>query len=76
MHCVVEAARQGVGLAFVYRQFAEEHLRSGQLVTVLDKHCAAAEAFYLYYPHQAQMPGKLRAFIEFMQGMNRDRPSY
>jgi DNA-binding transcriptional LysR family regulator len=45
-------------------------------VTVLDKHCAPAEAFYLYYPHRAQMPGKLRAFIEFMQAKNRDRPGY
>ncbi len=76
MHCVVEAARQGLGLAFVYRQFAEQHIRSGELVTVLDRHCAPAEAFYLYYPHRAQMPGKLRVFIEFMQARNRDRPSY
>jgi DNA-binding transcriptional LysR family regulator len=72
MRCVVEAARQGLGLGFVYRQFAEEQLRSGQLVSVLEKHCAVAEAFYLYCPHRAQMPGKLRAFIEFMQAINRD----
>lgn len=73
MRCVVEAARQGLGLGYVYRQFAEEPLRSGELTTVLDRHSAPAEAFYLYYPHRAQMPGKLRAFIEFMQEMNRER---
>lgn len=75
MRCVVEAVRQGLGLGFVYRQFAEDHLRSGALTTVLDKHCAPVEAFYLYYPHRAQMPGKLRAFVEFMQAMNRERPA-
>lgn len=32
MHCVVEAARQGLGLAFVYRRFVEDHIRSGDLV--------------------------------------------
>ena len=45
-------------------------------MTVLDTHCAPVEAFSLYDPHRAQMPGKLRACIEFMQAMNRDRPSH
>jgi DNA-binding transcriptional LysR family regulator len=67
MRCVIDAARQGLGLAYVFRQFAEEHIRSGQLVPVLEKPCAGAESFYLYYPHRAQMPGKLRAFVDFMQ---------
>lgn len=73
MRCVVEAARQGLGLAFVYRRFVEEQLRTGELVAVLDKRCAVAESFHLYYPHRAQTPGKLRAFIDFMQAMNRGR---
>ncbi|WP_018227762.1 LysR family transcriptional regulator [Methyloversatilis universalis] len=71
MRCVLDAARQGLGLAFVYRQFADEYLRSGQLVPLLQTCCAPAEAFYLYYPHRVQMPGKLRAFIDFMQDRNR-----
>jgi DNA-binding transcriptional LysR family regulator len=75
MRCVIDAARQGLGLAYVFRQFAEEHIRAGQLVPVLEKPCAAAESFYLYYPHRAQMPGKLRAFVEFIQEANKRAPS-
>jgi DNA-binding transcriptional LysR family regulator len=73
MRCVLEAARQGIGLAFVFRQFAEEYLARGELLAVLERHCPPADTFYLYYPHRAQMPGKLRAFIDFMQEMNRHR---
>jgi DNA-binding transcriptional LysR family regulator len=71
MRCVLEAARQGIGLAYVFRQLAEEYMARGELVAVLERHCPPADAFYLYYPHRAQMPGKLRAFIDFMQEMNR-----
>lgn len=73
MRCVLEAARQGVGLAFVFRQFAEETIRRGELLTLLERHCAPADTFHLYYPHRARMPGKLRAFIDFMQEKNRER---
>src|SRR4051794_40870535 len=51
MRCVLEAARQGVGLAFVFRQFAEDYIRRGELLALLERHCAPADTFYLYYPH-------------------------
>jgi DNA-binding transcriptional LysR family regulator len=73
MRCALEAAHQGIGLAFVFRQFAEESLRRGELMALLERHCAPADTFYLYYPHRARMPGKLRAFIDFMQDKNRER---
>ena len=75
MRSGVDAARQGLGLAYVFQQFAEEHIRSGQLVPILEKACGAAESFYLYYPHRAQMPGKLRAFVEFMREVTKRAPS-
>ncbi|CAN7484662.1 LysR substrate-binding domain-containing protein [Variovorax sp. LjRoot290] len=73
MRCVLEAARQDVGLAFVFRQFAEEAIRRGELLALLDRHCAPADTFNLYYPHRAPMPGKPRTFIDFMQEKNRKR---
>lgn len=73
MRCVLEAARQGVGLAFVFRQFAENSIRRGELLALLERHCAPADTFHLYYPHRARMPGKLRAFIDLMQERNRER---
>jgi DNA-binding transcriptional LysR family regulator len=67
MRCALTAALEGNGLAYVFRQFAAAELASGELLTVLDRHCPPGESFHLYYPNRAQMPGKLRAFIEFVR---------
>ena len=75
MRCALTAARQGNGLAYVFKQFAEAELASGKLVTVLDRHCPPGESFHLYYPNRAQMPGKLRAFIEFVRTLNWEVPA-
>lgn len=40
------------------------------LDAVLERHSAPGEAFHLYFPHRAQMPGKLRAFVDFMREAN------
>jgi len=45
-------------------------LRSGKLVIVLERHTRPEEAFHLYYPSRAFMPGKLRAFIDFVRAAN------
>lgn len=75
MRCALTAARQSNGLAYVFKQFAEAELASGKLVTVLDRHCPPGESFHLYYPNRAQMPGKLRAFIEFVRALNWEVPA-
>ena len=71
MRSVMEAARCGCGVAYVFEQFAERELRSGALVPVLEKYSPPAEAFYLYYPARTMMPGKLRAFLDFMREVDR-----
>lgn len=76
MRCALAAARQGLGLAYVFRHFAEPALRAREVMPVLEKHCPAAERFYLYYPNRSQTPGKLRAFIEFVQAMNWNPPGH
>ena len=70
MRCTLEAACQGSGLACVFEQFAGPALRAKRLVIVLDRYSLAGEAFHLYYPNRQQMPGKLRALIEFVQAVN------
>jgi len=71
MRTTLSAACMGCGLALVFRPFAEAEIASGQLVVQLEKYSPPAEAFHLYYPSRAQMPGKLRAFIDFFQASNR-----
>ena len=67
MRTVVEAAADGLGLAYVYEQFAEFVLKEGHVVPLLEQHCVRGTPFYLYYPHRSRMPAKLRVFVRAMQ---------
>jgi DNA-binding transcriptional LysR family regulator len=70
MKSVVDAAVQGQGIGFVFEDFAKRELAGGQLQRVLKQHSGMDDAFHLYYPHRTHMPGKLRAFIDFMTDAN------
>ena len=70
MHSVVDAAVRGAGIAFVYEDFARQELAAGSLVRLLEGYGATDDAFHVYYPHRSQMPGKLRAFVDFIREAN------
>lgn len=70
MRSVVDAAIQGHGIGFVFEDFAKQELANGQLRQILKQHSGMDDAFHLYYPHRKHMPGKLRAFIDFMLNAN------
>lgn len=71
MRSVLDAAIQGQGIGFVFEDFAKQELASGVLRQILKRHCALDDAFHLYYPHRKHMPGKLRAFVDFMRSANK-----
>jgi len=73
MRSVLEAARAGCGLGYVFEQFAAKEIESGALVPVLEKFSPPTEAFHLYYPARVMMPGKLRAFVDFVREVNRGK---
>lgn len=75
MRSVLDAAVQGHGIAFIFEDFAKQELASGKLRQILKRHSALDDAFHLYYPHRKHMPGKLRAFIDFMRSANRAESS-
>ena len=64
---MIHAAKQGLGLAHVMEDLARGELERGELVRVLEDWCPPFPGFYLYYPSRAQMPLKLRVFIDFVQ---------
>jgi DNA-binding transcriptional LysR family regulator len=75
MKSVVDAAVQGHGIAYVYQEFARQELASGALRQILKRRGAVDGAFHLYYPHRAHMPGKLRAFVDFVRAAARSSSS-
>lgn len=70
MRSVLDAAVQGRGIAFILQDFAKHELANGTLRQILRKHAEVDDAFHLYYPHRTHMPGKLRAFVDFMRAAN------
>jgi len=70
MRLAASAAREGIGIAYVFRQFVEADLRSGVLEPLLEKYSQPRGMFHVYYPSKRQMPAKLRAFIDHMRAAN------
>jgi DNA-binding transcriptional LysR family regulator len=63
----VQAALDGVGLAWVFEDYARPHLAAGTLETVLDDWCAPMPAPFLYYSSRKHPPAPLRAFIDYLR---------
>jgi len=61
----VEAALDGIGLAYTFEQLALPHLRAKTLKRVLGEFSPTFPGFYLYYPSRRQQPSKLKAFVDY-----------
>lgn len=61
----VDAAVDGVGLAYTFEQLALPHIRAKKLTRVLSEFSPTFPGFYLYYPSRRQQPAKLKAFVEY-----------
>ena len=64
-YLMLDAARGGAGLAFVFEAQAEELIARSELIRVLADWCPAYPGFFLYYPSRRQLPAALRAFVDF-----------
>ncbi|CAI3798306.1 LysR family transcriptional regulator [Rheinheimera sp. MM224] len=70
MRLAANAAVKGIGVAYVFRQFVEKEISAGELITILEKFSRPRSMFHIYFPNRRQMPGKLRAFIDFIRTEN------
>jgi len=61
----VEAALDGIGLAYTFEQLALPHLRAKTLKRVLGEFSPTFPGFHLYYPSRRQQPSKLKAFVDY-----------
>jgi DNA-binding transcriptional LysR family regulator len=62
---MLDAARDGTGLAYVFEAQAQDLIAKRKLVRVLADWCPAYPGFFLYYPSRRQLPAALRAFVDF-----------
>jgi DNA-binding transcriptional LysR family regulator len=73
----VQAALDGVGLAYVVEDVVQPFLKTGQLVRVLKDWSPIIEGFHLYYQSRRQPTAALRAFIDMVRApkVSSDRSS-
>ncbi|KQT28266.1 hypothetical protein ASG57_16440 [Bradyrhizobium sp. Leaf396] len=66
MSLAMRAARDGVGIWATLDGYADEALKSGALVSLMEDWCEPFPGSFLYYPSRRQTPPALRAFIDFV----------
>ncbi|MDQ0573290.1 DNA-binding transcriptional LysR family regulator [Variovorax paradoxus] len=71
---LLAAARDGAGIATTFEGSVRADLESGRLVPLLQPWWPTFPGFYLYHPSSAQIPRKLRVFIDFLQARHAPPP--
>ena len=65
---VLNAALQGIGVAYLYEEYVARMIADGRLLSLLDKSVLpVTDGFFLFYPSRRQNSAALRAFIEFLR---------
>lgn len=67
LRAMLDAAANGVGIAFGVDAWVSPLIREGRLVTMLEPWCAPFEGFYFCYPRQRHHLAAMRAFIDFLK---------
>ncbi|MGH6640155.1 MAG: LysR family transcriptional regulator [Polaromonas sp.] len=68
LSAVLAAARGGLGIAALPRYVAEDSLVSGHIVEVLKDHALPEQEIHAVFPSPKLVPGKVQAFVAFLQG--------
>jgi len=61
---MINFAKAGLGLTYVYKKPAEPYIQSGELVTLFDRKVPALSRYTINYLTKRHMPARLRTFIE------------
>ena len=64
---MVEAALDGLGIAYVPESYARDALARKRLVAVLSDWCPAIPGLFLYYPSSRHVPAGLQAFVQLLR---------
>lgn len=71
---LVDAALDGLGLAYVFQSMVRGHVAEKRLVRVLDKYCPQIPGYFLYYPSRVNLAPKLKALVDFLKKAGRRDP--
>jgi DNA-binding transcriptional LysR family regulator len=68
----LDAALEGIGLAYMFEELALPHIRAKRLKRVLSAFSPTFPGFYLYYPNRQHQSTKVRALIDYVTRRARD----
>lgn len=71
---LIQAARDGYGLAYVHEDVVREHLRDGCLVQVLDDWCPPFPGYHLYYPSRRHPSPAFTMLVEALRFQKPESP--
>jgi DNA-binding transcriptional LysR family regulator len=63
----IDAAVDGIGLAYTFENLASREIKAKRLTRVLAEYSPTFPGFYLYYPSRRQQPAKLKALIDYIR---------
>ncbi|QGY32921.1 LysR family transcriptional regulator [Pantoea cypripedii] len=66
-HLMVQAAADGLGIAYVPEFYASDLLNAGRLIPVLKDWCPVISGLFIYFPNNRHMPPGLRALIDVIK---------
>jgi DNA-binding transcriptional LysR family regulator len=64
---LVDAAVEGLGLAYVFESMVGELAAEKRLVRVLDRYCPQVPGYFLYYPSRINLAPKLKVLVDFLK---------
>jgi DNA-binding transcriptional LysR family regulator len=64
---LVNVAMEGLGVVYLFEDWLRPAFESGALVPVLEPWWSSFSGPFLYFPSRRQMPGPLRAFVDFIK---------
>jgi len=70
IYLVLNAVLDGIGIGYLTEFIVSKHVADGELVPLLGDWWGHFSGVYLYYPSRRQVPGALRAFIDFMRNQS------
>lgn len=64
---MLEAALDGLGVAYIFQEQIEAYVAAGRLVHLLEDWTPAFSGFFCYYPSRRQQPPALEAFLNALR---------
>lgn len=64
---MIQAALDGVGLAYVPYDTVETHINAGKLVSLLEDWCALFPGYYMYYTSRRQIPMAFKLVVDALR---------